>query len=274
MLYLRFNSMGVRLLTFFFIFSIPFSSNSLNFDKDILKHIKWREIGPASCGGRIVDVEAIADNPNIIFIGSASGGIFKSINNGVTWESVFDEEGTALSIGDIAIAPSDSNIIWAGTGEPNNRQSSSWGDGVYKSLDGGKTWKYMGLKETHHIGRIVINHENPNIVYIAALGHLWGSNPERGLYRTMDGGKTWKNILFINENTGVVDVAIGRDSRILYAAAYQRQRKAFGFVGGGPHSGLFQSIDGGDTWKKLTKGLPEGERNLTIGIRKLNSIRS
>ena len=139
-----------------------------------LDHIAWRHVGPASFGGRIDDVEAVASNPSIIFVGTASGGVFKSVNNGVTWTPVFDRDATALSIGDIAIAPSDSNLVWVGTGEANNRQSSSWGDGVYKSVDGGETWKHMGLRDTHHIGRIVVHPKNSDVVYVAAMGHLWG----------------------------------------------------------------------------------------------------
>ncbi len=243
----------------------PLSAQGATSQTDIFKQIKWRQIGPAAFGGRIDDIEATVSNPNIIFIAAASGGIFKSVNNGVTWKPVFDEEGTSLSIGDIAIAPSDPNIIWAGSGEPNGRQSSSWGDGVYKSVDGGETWKHMGLKETHHIGRISIHPQNPDIVYVAALGHLWGANPERGLYRTKDGGKTWEKILFINENTGAVDVAIEDNGRIVYAATYQRQRRAWGYVGGGPHSGLYRSLDGGDNWEKLSNGLPSGDTG-RIGI--------
>src|SRR5262245_10092431 len=131
-----------------------------------LEHIAWRQIGPASFGGRIDDVEAVPGNPSIIFVATASGGVFKSVNNGVTWTPVFDRDGTALSIGDVAIAPSDPNLVWVGTGEPNNRQSSSWGDGVYKSVDGGETWKHMGLKDTHHIGRVVIHPRNPDVVYV------------------------------------------------------------------------------------------------------------
>ena len=201
----------------------------------------------------------MAGDPKIIFVAAASGGIFKSVNNGLTWKPVFDEEGTSLSIGDLAIAPSDPNIVWAGTGEPNSRQSSSWGDGVYKSLDGGETWTFMGLRDTQRVGRVVIDPQNPDIVFVAALGHLWGPNPERGLFRTKDGGKTWQKVLSINDDTGVVDVAMEAGGRILYAAAYQRRRRAWGFVGGGPHSGLYRSLDGGDTWTKLTKGLPEGD---------------
>ncbi len=225
----------------------------------LFQSLRWRQIGPASFGGRIDDIEAVAGDPKIIFIGAASGGIFKSVNNGLTWKPVFDEEGVSLSIGDLAIAPSDPNIVWTGTGEPNSRQSSSWGDGVYKSLDGGETWMFMGLRETQRVGRIVIDPQNPDIVFIAALGHLWGPNPERGLFRTKDGGKTWEKVLFINADTGVVDVAMEAGGRILYAAAYQHRRRAWGFVGGGPHSGLYRSLDGGDSWAKLAKGLPEGD---------------
>ena len=226
-----------------------------------LNNMAWRHIGPAAYGGRIDDVEAVAGNPSIIFVGAASGGIFKSVNNGVTWKPVFDKDGTSQSIGDLAIAPSDPNVIWAGTGEPNNRQSSSWGDGVYKSVDGGETWTHMGLRDTHHVGRIVIHPSNPNLVYVAALGHLWGPNDERGLYRTKDGGKTWDRVLKIDADTGVVDVTMDADGRTLFAAAYQRRRRGWGFVGGGAGSGLYRSLDGGDSWVKLGGGLPEG----TIG---------
>ncbi len=225
----------------------------------VLNGIPWRHIGPAAFGGRIDDVEAVAGRPQIIFVGAASGGIFKSVNSGTTWKPVFDEAGTMLSIGDIAIAPSDPNIVWAGTGEPNGRQSSSWGDGVFKSLDGGETWLHVGLRETHHVGRIVIHPGDPNIVFVAALGRLWGPSPERGLYRTRDGGKTWQRVLTIDADTGVVDVAMDRDGRTLFAAAYQRRRRAWGFVGGGPASALYRSLDGGDTWQKLGGGLPTGD---------------
>ena len=224
-----------------------------------LNNIAWRHIGPAAYGGRIDDVEAVVGNPSIIFVGAASGGIFKSVNNGVTWKPVFDKDGTSQSIGDLAIAPSDPNVIWAGTGEPNNRQSSSWGDGVYKSVDGGETWAHMGLRDTHHVGRIVIHPSNPNLVYVAALGHLWGPNDERGLYRTKDGGKTWDRVLKIDADTGVVDVTMDADGRTLFAAAYQRRRRGWGFVGGGAGSGLHRSLDGGDyVAEARLAGFPKG----------------
>src|SRR3954452_1335418 len=197
-----------------------------------LEHLTWREIGPASFGGRIDDVEAVPGMPSTIFVGTASGGVFKSVNNGITWKAVFDKVGSALSIGDIALAPSDPNVVWVGTGEANGRQSSSWGDGIYKSLDGGETWQHVGLKDSQHIGRIAIHPKNPDVVYVAAMGHLWGSNDERGLYRTIDGGKNWKNVLHIDSDTGAGDVAIDRDGRTLFATAYQRRRRGWGFVGG------------------------------------------
>jgi photosystem II stability/assembly factor-like uncharacterized protein len=222
------------------------------------KNLQWRAIGPANMGGRIDDFAVVENNPSIIYAGAATGGVWKTTNNGTTWDPVFDDQ-SSTSIGDICLAPADPNIVWVGTGEPNNRQSSSWGDGVYRSLDGGKTWQNMGLRDTKHIGRIVIDPRDVNTVYVAALGHLWGPNKERGLYKTTDGGKTWAQSLFINEDTGVTDVAIDPQSPMtLYAAAYQRRRTAFGFNGGGPSSGLYKTVDGGATWTKLTKDLPEG----------------
>jgi photosystem II stability/assembly factor-like uncharacterized protein len=218
----------------------------------------WRQIGPASIGGRVSDIEAVADDPRIIFVGSASGGVFRSLNNGVTWQPVFDADGTALSIGDIAIAPSDRNVMWVGTGEANNRQTSTWGDGVYRSLDGGSTWRNMGLHDTQSIGRVVIDPRNPQIVFVAAAGHLFGPNEQRGLYRTRDGGTTWQKVLSIDANTGVIDVALAPDGRTLFAASYERRRRAFGFVGGGPASAIWRSQDGGDSWTRLSNGLPTG----------------
>ena len=252
-------------ISILFMDSLCFAQTPPKFYTDLFKHVKWRQIGPAAFGGRIDDVEAVVGKPHIIFIASASGGIFKSEDNGATWKPVFDEGGMSLSIGDIAIAPTDPDIVWAGTGEPNNRQSSSWGDGVYKSIDSGETWVHLGLKETHHIGRIVIDPRNPDVVFVAALGQLWGPNVERGLFRTKDGGQTWEKILYVDEHTGAVDVAIEDNGRVVYAAMYQRRRRAWGFVGGGPQSGLYRSLDGGDTWQKLTNGLPAGQSG-RIGI--------
>jgi photosystem II stability/assembly factor-like uncharacterized protein len=226
---------------------------------DHLKGFEFRNIGPAIMGGRIDDFAVVESNPSVFYVGTASGGILKTTNGGTTFEPVFDDQPVS-SIGDLAIAPSDPQIVYAGTGEPNNRQSSSWGNGVYKTLDGGKSWQHLGLAETHHIGRMVVHPRNPDVVYVAALGRLWGPGTERGLYKTTDGGRTWTNTKFVDADTGFVDVAIDPESPdTLYAASYQRRRTPFGFNGGGPGSALWKTVDGGASWTKLTKGLPEGE---------------
>jgi photosystem II stability/assembly factor-like uncharacterized protein len=223
------------------------------------EHLKMRAIGPAIMMGRIDDLAVVESDPKTIYLGAATGGVWKSTDTGMTWKPLFDKESN-MSIGALAIAPSDPSIVWAGTGEANNRQSSSWGDGVYKSTDGGHTWTHMGLDDTQAIGRIVIDPTNPEVVYVAALGHLWGPNAERGLFKTTDGGKTWQKALFINDDTGVSDVAIDpHSSNILYAAAYERRRTVWGFNGGGPNGGVYRTTDAGATWKKLTGGLPEGD---------------
>ena len=230
------------------------SSSDKSMEK--FKSLDFREIGPAVMGGRIDDFAVVESNPNVVFVGAASGGVWKTTNNGTTWEPVFDKEAVS-TIGDIAIAPSDPSIIWVGSGEPNNRQSSSWGSGIYKSTDSGKTWKNMGLAETHHIGRVVVNSKNPDVVYAAALGHLWGPNPERGVYKTSDGGKTWSQVLKISSDTGVSDIAMDPESPdTLYAASYTRRRTPFGYNGGGTESAIYKTTDGGASWKKLSKGLP------------------
>ncbi len=164
----------------------------------------WRQIGPAYIGGRVNNITAFPTDPRIIFVGAASGGVFRSTDNGVTWDHTFDGYGTTLSIGDIAIAPSDPNVVWVGTGEANNRQSSTWGDGVYRSLDGGTTWQHKGLRDTQSIGRVVIDPLDPNTVFVAAAGHLFGPNEERGLYRTRDGGTSWQKVLGVDANTGAL----------------------------------------------------------------------
>lgn len=241
------------------------TTNPVRIPEQILDGLEWRCIGPANMGGRIDDFAVVERNPHIIYVGTASGGVWKTTNNGVTWNSIFDDQATS-TIGDVTVAPSQPDTVWVGTGEPNNRQSSSWGNGVYKSMDGGKTWLNMGLQDTHHIGRIVIHPTNPDIVYVAALGHLWGSNEQRGLYKTSDGGRTWTNTKFIDANTGFVDVAMDYDNPgTLYAAAYQRRRRGWGFNGGGPGSGLYKTIDGGENWVRLTNGLPKGDLG-RIGI--------
>src|SRR5205823_11121891 len=234
----------------------------------LLHDLRWRSIGPANTGGRIDDfaVARTPGAPDAIYVASAGGGLFKSTNQGTTWTPVFDGIDAMMSIGDVAVAPSSANVVWVGTGEANNRQSSSWGAGVYKSIDAGRNWKAMGLVETRHIGRILIHPSNPDIVYVAAVGHLWGSNRERGVFKTTDGGATWNQVLTVDENTGATDLVMDpQDPETLFAAAYQRQRKAWGFNGGGPGSGIYRTRDGGATWTRLTTGLPAGDKG-RIGV--------
>jgi len=230
-------------------------------EEEALKSMNYRSIGPTRQSGRFVDFAVPKQEPYTFYAATGSGGLWKTTNNGQTFESIFDYE-NVFSIGDIAVAPSDPKIVWVGTGEANNSRSTYWGDGVYKSIDAGKTWTNMGLKESHHIGRIVIDPDNPNIVYVAALGHLYSENPERGLYKTTDGGKTWDKILDIvvkGKNIGVVDLAMDpTNSSVLYASTYDKVRKPHTFNLGGPGSGLYKTTDAGKNWKKLEGGLPGG----------------
>jgi len=230
-----------------------------------LQALTFREIGPANSSGRVVDLAVVEADPATFYVATATGGLWKTTNNGVTFTPLFTNQGTH-SIGAIAVHQTDTALVWVGTGERANRQSSSWGDGVYKSIDGGRTWKHMGLRDSHHIGRIALRPDNPDVVYVAAMGHLWGPNAARGLYRSTDGGATWDRVLAVDDNTGVVDVALDPENpAIVYAASYQRRRRPFGFHGGGPGSALWKSTDGGTTWHRLTTGLPAGEYG-RIGI--------
>ncbi len=230
-------------------------------DLDKLQAMKPRSIGPAGMAGRITAIDVIADRPEVMYVGSASGGLWKSESGGVKWEPIFDDQTTA-SIGSIAIQQSNPSVIWVGTGEGNPRNSLNGGDGIYKSLDGGKTWKKMGLDRTRNIHRIIVNPANPDMVYAAAIGSPWGAHPERGVYRTKDGGKTWDRILFTNEKSGCAELVIDPSNpNKLVAAMWEHYRQPWFFTSGGPGSGLYVSFDGGDTWVKKTKedGLPEGD---------------
>lgn len=240
-------------------FSSLYGASVNSFNQDLLKIFSYRSLGPSRQGGRVVDIAAIPSQPYTFYVATASGGLWKTINNGTTFEPLFDDQ-SLISIGDVAVAPSAPNIVWVGTGEANNSRSCYWGDGLCKSEDGGKTWKNMGLKESHHIGRIVIHPENPDIVYVAALGHLYSFNEERGLYKTTDGGTTWEKVLYINEKVGVVDVAMDpNEPNTLYAASYEKQRLPWHFEEGGPGSALYKTTDAGKTWTKLSGGLPSGK---------------
>ncbi len=224
-----------------------------------------RSIGPAVTGGRVHDIEAVPADPSTLYVAAASGGLWKSTNRGHTWTNVFDTMAVS-TFGDVALAPSDPRIVYAGTGEQNNRQSTSWGNGVYRSDDGGASWRHVGLAGTRHIGKIEIHPTNPEVAYVAALGNLWAASEDRGVYRTRDGGRTWDRVLRVNEYTGAVDLVMDPSRpEVLYAATYQRLRRAWGFNGGGPGSGIYKTTDGGDTWTELTGGLPAGDKG-RIGL--------
>ena len=226
---------------------------------DLFSDLTFRNIGPSVAGGRIHDVEVMPGNPEMLFIASASGGIWKSTNKGTTWKPVFDNEAVS-TFGDIAISKSNTNILYVGTGEQQNRQSSSWGNGVYKSTDQGETWQSIGLEKTFHISKVIVHPSNSNIVYVGALGNLWKETEERGIYKTTDGGKSWKKILYVDDKTGIIDMVMDANNpNIVYAATYQRMRKVWGFNGGGPGSGIYKTTNGGANWSKLSQGLPSGD---------------
>ncbi len=229
--------------------------------------LKMRLVGPAFTSGRISAFAVNPKEPSHYFAAAASGGVWRTINNGTTWTPVFDNEGS-YSIGAMVLDPKNPLVVWVGTGENNSQRSVSYGDGVYKSEDGGKSWKNMGLKTSEHIGKIVIDPRDSNVVYVAAQGPLWSAGKERGLYKTTDGGKTWNQIIKISENTGVTDIAIDpQNPDTIYAASYQRRRHVWTLVNGGPESAIYKSTDAGATWKKLRAGLPTvdmGRIGLTI----------
>lgn len=218
--------------------------------------LKLRSIGPALTSGRILDFAVNPNNRGHYFVATAGGGVWKTTNSGTSWTPVFDGEGS-YSIGAVALDPKNPSVVWVGTGENNSQRSVGYGDGVYRSDDGGKNWKNMGLKKSEHVGKILIDPKDSNIVYVAAQGPLWGPGGDRGLFKTIDGGKTWKNILSVSENTGVTDVVMDpSDPNVLYVAAYQRRRHVWTLIDGGPESAIHKSTDGGATWTKLKSGLP------------------
>ncbi len=234
--------------------------------QSLFKDLEWRFIGPEVMSGRITDIEVPEGSKYTIYAASASGGVWKTVNEGTTWEPIF-EEAASTSIGDIAIAPSNPDIVWVGTGEANIFRSSMAGAGVYKSLDVGKTWQHMGLAGTHTIARIVIHPENPDIVYLAASGHEWTFNEQRGVYKTSDGGETWTKVFYINEKIGAIDLVMDpSDSDILYAAMWNRIRRRWSDPRPSPGDGIFKTTDGGETWRQLTQGLPPSEITGRIGI--------
>jgi photosystem II stability/assembly factor-like uncharacterized protein len=227
---------------------------------DWVKSLSWRSLGPANMGGRIVAISVFEADPSIFFVATGGGGLLKTTNNGITFEHMFQKEGV-VAIGDVCVAPSNREIVWVGTGENNPRNSVSFGDGVYKSIDGGKTWTNMGLRESFQIGKIVVHPKNPEIVYVGALGRLWGANPERGLFKTVDGGKTWEKLFYVDDKTGVIDIKMHpTDPETLLVATWERKRDLYDFnepiVKHAPGTALYKTTDGGKTFKKLVKGLP------------------
>ena len=228
---------------------------------DVIQKFQFREIGPTRQGGRVVSFAVSADDPTMFFVAGGPGGVWKTVNGGISFVPVFQQENIA-SVGDIAIAPSDSTVVWIGSGEANLRNSTYYGNGLYKSVDGGLNWRYMGLPESHHIGRVLIHPENADIVYVAAQGHLYSQNSERGVFKTVDGGKTWAKSLDVTidgRQIGATEIRLNPDNpNVLYAVAYDRQRMPWGFRTAGPGSGIYKSDDAGVNWRKLTQGLPGG----------------
>ncbi len=259
----------ILLSIFLILFTISINAQKKN-KKDIKKDnyllkssdltsYKFRSIGPAMISGRIIDIAVNPNNPSEYYVAAASGGVFKTTNAGITFTPIFDKQ-KSYSIGCISIDPNNTNIIWVGTGENNSQRSVSWGDGVYKSLDGGLSWKNMGLEKSEHIGKILIDPRNSDIVWVAAQGPLWNSGGERGLYKTTDGGKNWELNLKISENTGISDLAFDPENPdIVYATAYQRRRHVYTLINGGPEGGIYKTENAGKNWRKINKGLPKGD---------------
>lgn len=239
------------------------------FDAGTLKEWPWRLLGPSAPAGRAWTVVGVPSDPRTLYVTTAGGGLWKTSNNGTTFVPVFEFQSVA-STGAVAIAESNPNVVWLGTGEPASTRANSWGDGVYKSTDGARTWSHMGLPDSRQIGAIIIHPKNPEVVYVAAMGHHWGRNAERGVYKTTDGGKTWTKALYVDDVTGFIDLQMDpHDPEVIYAAAWQRHRFGDGDMDeAGPGSGIYKTTDGGRTWKRLTQGLPSdemGKIHLAVG---------
>ena len=234
--------------------------------ESILKEYPLRNIGPVVQGARISDLAVHSEDYNVYYVAYASGGVFKTENNGLTFEPIFDNQG-ALTIGDIALAPSNNDVLYVGTGEKNSSRSSYAGAGVFKSTDAGQSWKFIGLEGIQHTSRIVVNPQDPNMVWVASLGSLYSNNVDRGVYKSTDGGDTWSKTLFVNDSTGIIDLIINpKNPKQLWAASWERTRKAWNFKGNGIGSAIYSSEDGGDTWQKSMNGFPESETNGRIGL--------
>lgn len=235
-------------------------------EESVFKDVPWTAVGPKLLGGKIESIWIPKKQKSTIYAGAGSGNLWKSVDNGKTWKPIFEQEST-FSIAVVTVCDKDPNLVWVGTGEPHMARSSFAGTGVFKSTDAGQTWQHMGLTDTHHIGRVLIDPKDSDIVYVAALGHQYTYNEERGVFKTTDGGKTWEKILYLSEKIGVVEVAMDpSDNKTLYAIAWERDRKAWHNKTAGPGSGLYKTTDAGKTWRRITKGLPSGERAGRMGI--------
>src|SRR5437763_1835002 len=226
-------------------------------DEKLFKGMQWRQIGPFR-GGRALAIEGVIGEPDVYYFGAVAGGVWKTTDGGANWIPVFDKQDIS-SIGAIAVAPSDHNTVYVGTGEAAIRGNTTYGTGVYKSVDGGKNWKNIGLRDTHQIGALIVHPTNPDIALVAALGHAFGPNQERGIFRTSDGGRTWTKVLYKDENTGGIDIVFDpHNPNVVFASLWQARRQPWFFSSGGPGSGLYKSEDNGVSWKQLTgNGLPD-----------------
>src|SRR2546426_11278511 len=245
------------------------------YDASLYSELRWRNIGPFR-GGRVNAVSGVPGQPTTFYFGSVGGGVWKTANSGRTWTPVFDSQ-PAASIGAIGVAPSNTNIIYVGTGEPDMRDSIAFGDGMYKSIDGGKTWEHLGLDNTRQIGRVIVDPKNPNVVFVAVLGHAYGPSSDRGVYRSRDGGATWQKVLFKNDDVGAIDLAFDpTNSQIVYATLWNVRRPPW-FIyapANGPGAGIFKSSDGGTTWKEMDQGIPsEGRGHIGIAVAPTNRNR-
>src|SRR5947199_1803291 len=245
------------------------------YDMSTYHGLHWRNLGPFR-GGRVNAVAGVPGQPTTFYFGSVGGGVWKTINSGRTWTPVFDSQPIA-SIGALGVAPSNPNVVYVGTGEADMRSQISYGNGMYKSLDAGKTWTHIGLDNTRQIGRVIVDPKDPNIVFVAALGHVYGANPERGVYRSRDGGKTWQKVLFKNDNVGAIDLAFDpQNSRSIYATLWNTRRPPWSIYppSYGPGGGIFKSVNGGETWQQLTSGIPvEGLGHIGIATAPANHNR-
>ncbi|MFO8175787.1 MAG: hypothetical protein R6T96_16000, partial [Longimicrobiales bacterium] len=227
-----------------------------DYNQSTFRGLSLREIGPALTSGRIADFAVNPENPSQYYVAVASGGVWKTDDHGVTFRSIFDGQGS-YSIGVVTLDPNNPHVVWVGTGENNAQRAVAYGDGIYKSRDGGQSWEHMGLENSEHIGKILVDPRDSDVVWVAAQGPVWSSGGDRGLYKTTDGGKSWMKVLDISEHTGVTDMVMDpRDPDVVIAAAWQRQRKVWTLVSGGPESGLYKTTDGGESWEELTRGLP------------------